>query len=254
MKVLVACEYSGTVRDAFLSRGHDAMSCDLLPTDVPGPHYQGGVFDVIGDGWDLMIAHPPCTYLSVSGMHWTTRGLRDPQLTDDALEFVRRLLDAPIERIALENPVSVISTRIRKPDQIVHPWMFGEDASKKTCLWLKGLKKLEPYYPNCVPPNGWNRVMSFADMLQCEDCEEPFCAVHQMHYADCDCIGPTETDVVYKTTDGFMFATRQDPAPNMRWGNQTGSGQNKLGPSDDRWKIRSKTYDGIARAMAEQWG
>lgn len=143
MKVLVACEYSGKVRDAFLRCGHDAMSCDLLPTDAPGPHYQGDVFDIINDGWDLMIAHPPCTYLSVSGMHWTTRGLRDPQLTEDALAFVQRLMDAPIKRIAIENPVSIISTRIRLPDQIIQPWWFGHDASKKTCLWLKNLPPLE---------------------------------------------------------------------------------------------------------------
>ena len=142
LKVLVACEYSGRVRDAFIARGHTAMSCDLLPTDVAGPHYQGDVFDIINDGWDLMIAHPPCTYLSVSGMHWTTRGLRDPQLTEDALEFVQRLMDAPIERIAVENPISVISSRIRKPDQIISPYQFGHDASKKTCLWLKNLPLL----------------------------------------------------------------------------------------------------------------
>lgn len=144
MKVLVACEYSGTVRDAFLAAGHDAMSCDLLPTDAPGPHYQGDVRDVLGDGWDLMVAHPPCTYLSVSGMHWTRRGLRDPQLTEDALGFVRLLMDAPIPRIAIENPVSIISSRIRKPDQIIQPWQFGHDASKQTCLWLKGLPGLRP--------------------------------------------------------------------------------------------------------------
>jgi len=144
LKVLVACEYSGRVRDAFIARGHTAMSCDLLPTDVAGPHYQGDVFDIINDGWDLMIAHPPCTYLSVSGMHWTTRGLRDPQLTEDALEFVQRLMDAPIERIAVENPISVISSRIRKPDQIISPYQFGHDASKKTCLWLKNLPLLTP--------------------------------------------------------------------------------------------------------------
>ena len=143
MRVLVACEYSGTVRDAFLAAGHDAMSCDLLPTDSPGPHYQGDVFDIINDGWDLMIAHPPCTYLSVSGMHWTTRGLRDPQLTEDALDFVRRLMAAPIDKIAIENPVSVISSRIRKPDQVIHPYQFGHDASKKTCLWLKNLPLLK---------------------------------------------------------------------------------------------------------------
>jgi hypothetical protein len=144
MKVLIACEYSGTVRDAFLRLGHDAMSCDLLPTEKTGPHYQGNVIDIISLGWDLMIAHPPCTYLSVSGMHWTTRGLRDPQLTEHALDFVRQLLNAPIERIALENPVSIISTRIRQPDQIVQPYEYGHDASKKTCLWLKNLPPLKP--------------------------------------------------------------------------------------------------------------
>lgn len=142
MKILIACEYSGRVRDAFIARGHAAMSCDLLPTDAPGPHYQGDVFDIINDGWDLMVAHPPCTYLSVSGMHWTTRGLRDPQLTEDALAFVQRLMDAPVERIAVENPISVISSRIRKPDQIISPYQFGHDASKKTCLWLKNLPLL----------------------------------------------------------------------------------------------------------------
>ena len=144
MKVLVACEYSGTVRDAFIAAGHDAMSCDLLPTDAPGPHYQGDVRDVLGDGWDLMIAHPPCTYLAVSGMHRTARGLRDPQLTEDALDFVRLLLAAPVPRIAVENPVSVISTRVRKPDQIIQPWQYGHDASKTTCLWLQGLPALRP--------------------------------------------------------------------------------------------------------------
>jgi hypothetical protein len=196
MRVLVACEYSGKVRDAFLSAGHDAMSCDLLPTDVAGPHYQGDVRDILNDGWDLMIAHPPCTYLSVSGMHWTTRGLRDPQLTEDALDFVHLLMAAPIDRIAIENPVSVISSRIRKPDQIVQPWMFGHDASKKTCLWLKNLPLL----------------------------------------------------VSTETVEPVIVNGRK------RWGNQTASGQNKLGPSDDRWKIRSETYSGIAQAMAAQWG
>ena len=193
MRVLVACEYSGTVRDAFLRAGHYAASCDLLPSESPlGDHYQGSVSDILDHGWDLMIAHPPCTYLSVSGMHWTTRGLRDPQLTEDALAFVRLLMDAPIERIAIENPVSVISSRIRKPDQIVQPWWFGHDASKKTCLWLKNLPLLTP--TDLLPGDG-------------------------------------------KT----------------RRGNQTASGQNKLPPSKDRWKIRSATYQGIADAMAAQW-
>ena len=145
MRVLVACEYSGTVRDAFIRAGHYAASCDLLPSDSPlGDHYQCDVTTILDHDWDLMVAHPPCTYLSVSGMHWTTRGLRDPQLTTDALAFVRLLMDAPIPRIAIENPVSIISSQIRKPDQIIQPWMFGHDASKKTCLWLKGLPPLVP--------------------------------------------------------------------------------------------------------------
>jgi hypothetical protein len=195
MRLLVACEYSGTVRDAFIRRGHDAMSCDLLPTDAPGPHYQGDVADIINDGWDMMIAHPPCTYLSVSGMHWTARGLRDPQLTEDALAFVKFLMDAPIERIAIENPISVISSRIRKPDQIINPWQFGHDASKRTCLWLKNLFLLVP------------------------------------------------TEIIEpRIVNG-----------KKRWANQTDSGQNRLPPSEDRWKIRSETYEGIANAMAKQW-
>jgi site-specific DNA-cytosine methylase len=144
MKVLVACEYSGRVRDAFICHGHEAVSCDLLDTDSPGPHYKGNVLDIINEGWDLMVAHPPCTYLSVSGMHWTTRGFRDPQLTEDALDFVRMLMNAPIARIAIENPVSVISSRIRKPEQIISPHQFGHNASKKTCLWLKNLPPLQP--------------------------------------------------------------------------------------------------------------
>lgn len=193
MRVLVACEYSGVVRNAFAARGHEVLSCDLLPTESPGPHYQGDVRDLLGDGWDLMVAHPPCTYLAASGMHWTTRGLRDPQLTEDALGFVRLLLGAPIAHIALENPVGCISTRIRKPDQYVHPWQYGHDASKKTGLWLKALPLLEPTQVLPLPPSG-------------------------------------------------------------RWANQTASGQNRLGPSEDRWKLRSATYQGIADAMADQWG
>jgi hypothetical protein len=141
MKVLVACEYSGTVRDAFRARGHDAMSCDLLPTDVPGPHYQGDVLDVLGDGWDLMIAHPPCTHLAVSGARWFHLKLQEQA---DALDFVRLLMGSPIPRIAVENPVSIISSRIRKPDQIIQPWQFGHGETKATCLWLKGLPKLKP--------------------------------------------------------------------------------------------------------------
>jgi hypothetical protein len=146
MRVLVACEFSGIVRDAFLERGHDAMSCDLLPTESPGPHYQGDVRDVFGDGWDLMVAHPPCTFLAVSGARWFAERRQEQA---DALAFVRLLLAAPIPRIALENPVSVISSAIRKPDQIIQPWQFGHGETKATCLWLKGLPKLTP--TNIVP-------------------------------------------------------------------------------------------------------
>jgi site-specific DNA-cytosine methylase len=143
MRVLIACEYSGTVRDAFRAAGHDAMSCDLLPTDKLGPHYQGDVFDIIGDDWDLMIAHPPCTDLAVSGAkHFAAKQADGRQAA--ALFFVRRLLDAPIPRIALENPVSIISSRIRKPDQTIQPWQHGHGETKATCLWLKGLPKLTP--------------------------------------------------------------------------------------------------------------
>jgi site-specific DNA-cytosine methylase len=143
MRVLIACEYSGTVRDAFRAQGHDAMSCDLLPTDKPGPHYQGDVFDIIGEGWDMMIAHPPCTHLAVSGAKHFAAKIADGRQAA-ALFFVQRLLDAPIPRIALENPVSIISSQIRKPDQIIQPWMFGHEATKTTCLWLKGLPHLVP--------------------------------------------------------------------------------------------------------------
>ena len=141
MRVLVACEYSGTVRDAFIAKGHDAMSCDLLPTDKPGPHYQGDVFDVINDGWDLMIAHPPCTHLAVSGARWFKDKVTEQA---EALDFVQRLMNAHIDRICIENPVSIISSRIRKPDQTIQPWQFGHGETKRTCLWLKGLPKLVP--------------------------------------------------------------------------------------------------------------
>ena len=192
MRVLIACEFSGTVRDAFTALGHDAMSCDLLPTEVPGSHYEGPVQDVLRDGWDLMIAHPPCTYLCASGLHWNKRRPERAKQTEEALDFVRLLLDAPIPRIALENPVGCISTRIQKPDQTIQPWQFGHAESKATCLWLKGLPLLEP------------------------------------------------TLIVEKPSSGH-------------WDNQTPSGQNKLGPSADRWKLRSKTFQGIAEAFATQY-
>lgn len=181
MRVLVACEFSGIVRDAFAKRGHDAWSCDLLPSERPGNHIQGDVLAVLDGGWDLMVAHPPCTHLAVSGARWFKGKAREQE---ESLHFVRRLLDAPIAMIALENPVSVISSRVRRPDQIVHPWQFGHGEVKATCLWLKNLPALLP------------------------------------------------TDVV-----GGRVAR-----------------VHRLGPGPDRWKERSRTYPGIAEAMAEQWG
>lgn len=178
MKVLVACEYSGKVRDAFLHAGHEAMSCDLLPTDVPGPHYQGNVLDILYNNWDLMIAHPPCTHLAVSGARWFKYKKAEQS---DALDFVSTLLNAPIPRIALENPISIISTKIRKPDQIIQPWQFGHGETKATCLWLKGLPKLK------------------------------------------------STNIVNGREQRIF----------------------RLPPSDNRWKIRSETYQGIANAMAD---
>ncbi len=141
MRVLVACEFSGIVRDAFVARGHDAWSCDLLPTERPGNHIEGNVHGVLCDGWDLLIAHPPCTHLAVSGARWFAKKQVEQFM---ALEFVRALLAAPIPCIALENPVSIISSQIRKPDQIVQPWQFGHGETKATCLWLKNLPKLVP--------------------------------------------------------------------------------------------------------------
>ena len=219
MRVLIACEYSGVSRRAFEALGHDVLSADFEPADDGSPfHYQGDCFDLINDQhFDLMIAHPPCTYLSVSGMHWTARGLRDPQLTEDALDFVRRLMAAPIRHIAIENPVSVISSRIRKPDQIIQPWQFGEDASKATCLWLKNLPPLVP--TQIVQP----RLV---------------------------CCGHTLPDGVGKHGCPNCNGGK---AARPRWGNQTDSGQNRLAPSADRWKLRSATYPGIAAAWASQW-
>tara|TARA_S200002703_G_scaffold159563_1_gene173488 strand:+ start:672 stop:1277 length:606 start_codon:yes stop_codon:yes gene_type:complete len=145
MKVLVACEFSGKVRDSFIKKGHEALSCDLLPSESNlGEHYQGNVIDILNDGWDLMIAHPPCTHLSTSGARWFTEGLKSKELQKEALEFVNVLMNAPIERICIENPVSIISTQIREPDQIINPYMFGHNARKRTCLWLKNLPTLIP--------------------------------------------------------------------------------------------------------------
>ena len=181
MKVAVLCEFSGTVRDAFIRRGHDAISCDLLPTEAPGPHIQGDVRDHDWSGFDLVVAHPPCTHLAVSGSRWFKD--KQPQQAE-ALEFVRWIMDLPVPRLALENPISIISTRIRKPDQIIQPWQFGHGETKATCLWLRGLPKLVP------------------------------------------------TNIV----DGRAAKVHKCP------------------PGPDRWKIRSKTYQGVGEAMADQWG
>lgn len=196
MKVLVACEYSGAVREAFRARGHDAWSCDLLPADDNSQyHLQVDVQVPLSAywEWDLVIAFPPCTYLCSSGLHWNKRRPERAAQTEDALAFVQMFMNCKVPKIAIENPIGCISTRIRSPDQIIQPWQFGHDASKATCLWLQGLPLLEP------------------------------------------------TDVL----PGGRQARR---------GNQTPSGQNKLAPGPDRWKLRSMTYPGIAAAMAAQWG
>ena len=220
MKILIACEYSGVSRRAFTALGHDVLSADFEPADDDSPfHYQGDCFDLIYDQhFDLMIAHPPCTYLSVSGLHWNSRTPGRAEKTEHALEFVKRLMNAPIDRIAVENPISCISSRIRKPDQIIQPWQFGEDASKATCLWLKNLPLLKPTKE--IAPR-WV------------------------------CCGKVLPDEVGKY--GCPNCEGEKTAK-PRWANQTNSGQNKLGPSDGRWKERSKTYPGIAKAWAEQWG
>lgn len=190
MKVLIACEYSGVVRDAFIAKGHDAWSCDLLPTESPGPHIQGDVLNILNDGWDLMIAHPPCTHLAISGARWFKNKEKEQK---EALEFVKILLEAPISKIALENPISIISSKIRQPDQIVHPWMFGHEISKSTCLWLKNLPLLVP------------------------------------------------TNIVGKGKKHITKSGKSIP----EWYN--------LPETKDRWKKRSKTFEGFAKAMADQW-
>lgn len=202
MKILIGCENSGIVRDAFLARGHAAWSCDLLPSDRPGPHLQCDLRDVLGDDWDLMIAHPDCTYLCSSGLHWNNKVLGREQLTLDALDFVRLLMAAPIEAIAMENPVGRIGTAIRPADQYIQPYEFGHNASKRTGLWLKNLPLLVPDPEDYVKP----RIVEYKRKLV------------------------------------------------KRWANQTDSGQNKLPPSADRWKLRAETYEGIAKAMAQTWG
>ncbi len=193
MRVLVACEFSGVVSQAFRDKGHMAISCDLLPNELTGNqfHHQGDVLEILDREWDLMIAHPPCTHLAVSGARWF-KDKKEEQ--EQALGFVKTLLEAPIPRICVENPVSIISSRIRRPDQIIQPWMFGHEATKTTCLWLKNLPLLVP------------------------------------------------TDIVGKGERHITKSGKSLP----KWYN--------LPPSEERWAIRSKTFEGIAKAMAEQWG
>lgn len=202
MKILIACEFSGTVRDAFIGGGHDAMSCDLEPASVLGPHYQGNVMDIINDGWDLMIAHPPCTYLTVTGNKWfkpeyAGRFPTRHQDREDAADFFMALANANIPKIAIENPIGVMSTRYKKPSQVIHPWQFGHEASKSTCLWLKGLPLLQP------------------------------------------------TNVVSKGE----FVTYKSGKRMTKWYADAAS----LSPKE-RAKVRNTTFQGIANAMATQWG
>lgn len=226
MKILIACESSGITRDAFIALGHNAVSCDLLPTEAPGPHYQGDVRDILSADWDMLIAHPTCTYLSSSGLHWNTRpegiAINRAGLTDEAVAFARMFIDGPetahIPRRAVENPIGCLSSRVRKPDQIIQPHQFGDDASKATCLWLAGLPRLVP--TKLVEPRWTCCGTVLPDGVGIHGCA--------------NCNGTAKA--------------------RPRWANQTDSGQNKLAPSADRWKIRSKTYPGIAAAWALQWG
>ena len=196
MRVLVACEFSGAVRDAFAEKGHDAISCDLLPSETPGKHYQGNVFDIIDDGFDLMIAHPPCTYLSNSGVRWLKGNPERQSKREEAKEFVINLYNSKINMICIENPIGHLSTSWRKPDQILQPFHHGHGEWKSTCLWLKNLPLLKP--SEIVIP------------------EEKLCG-------------------------------------GAKPGRIT-SRLHRLPPSENRWKERSRTYKGIAEAMANQWG
>lgn len=219
-RVLVACEYSGTVRDAFAKRGWDAWSCDLLPTEKPGNHYQGDVRDILNEGWDIMVAHPPCTHLAVSGARWfpAKRASGEQQA---ALDFVRLLLDAPIPHIALENPVGIISSKIRKPDQVIQPWQHGHGETKATCLWLKNLPKITP-----------------TDIVVPEWAVNPDGSVNLLAKGKRD--NPTHflTGRI-RVLKGAQLA---------QW-----ERIHKCPPGPERWKIRSRTYLGIAEAFANQW-
>ena len=194
MNVLIGCEFSGIVREAFRKKGHNAWSCDLLEAeDGSKYHIRGDILKILTHNWDLMIAHPPCTHLCVSGARW----FKDKQVEQEkALEFVKLLMNAPIKRIAIENPVSIISTQIKKPDQMIQPWQFGHGETKTTCLWLKNLPKLE-----------W-----------------------------------TSNTYDWKSLEYHNVIKGREQ---RLW---------KLPPSENRWKLRSKTFQGIAEAMAEQWG
>jgi hypothetical protein len=195
MKILIACEYSGIVRDAFTKKGHDAWSCDILPTESPGNHIQDDILNHLDKNWDMMIAHPPCTHLAVSGARWFSNGHKPISLQIESLEFVRKLMNAPINKIAVENPVSVISTKIKKPTQIIQPFHYGHAVKKTTCLWLKNL-------PNLIPTK----------MVEPEMVKNKGYIMSKFHY------------------DTFKL------------------------PKAIRGKVRSRFYEGIAEAMAEQWG
>lgn len=197
MKIIIGCECSGIVRDAFIAKGHNAISCDIKESERHGPHIQDDIFNVVyKEYFDMMICFPECRYLCGSGLHWNKRRPERKELTDKAIQFAKRLWSAPIEKKAMENSVGVLSTEIRKPDQIIQPYQFGEDASKATCLWLYNLPPL----------------------------------VSTMRYP------------------GRWVNGKE------RWSNQTDSGQNRLPPSEHRSADRARTYQGIANAMAEQWG
>ncbi len=236
MRLLIACEFSGTVRDAFIAKGYDAVSCDLLPTQNPGPHIQGDVLEHLHGGWDAMIAFPPCTYLCSSGLHWNKRRPERAQKTEAALKFVQALMSAPIPKITIENPVGCISTRIRKPDQIIQPFMFGHPESKTTCLWLKNFPPLTPtkmMEPEYVVTAGGDDYKDNGGKRYSPS-----------HYYSGLKPARLMQDVLFPDAQAKQIA---------RWANQTASGQNKLPPSKDRWAIRSLTYQGIADAMAAQW-
>lgn len=162
MKVLIACEFSGVVREAFRKEGHDAWSCDILPTEIPGQHIQDDVLKHLEDGWDLMVAHPPCTHLAVSGARWFKNKQREQSV---ALQFVMLLMAAEIPRICIENPVSIISTRVMRPTQIIHPWQFTSQGAKTTCLWLKGLPKLIVFGTSLAEAMAqqWGHITTVAD-------------------------------------------------------------------------------------------